>query len=132
MADQSFYGELPFMIRRQDTDDCGVVLLNLDPPCTNSRTYRSLVSSIEALFSPSITNQFSPEQQGKLINKLEVRWLPRRGYDSEGYPHTLLLNEKNAYAMLKLILLRQGTDIIEVTVETDEEKKNRLSDNRYR
>jgi hypothetical protein len=119
------------MIRRQDTNDCAVVLLDLDSPSTNSRTYQSLVSSIEVLFSPSITNRSSP-QQGKLINKLEVRWLPRRGYDSEGYPHTLLLNEKNAYAILKLILLRQGTDIIEVTVETDEEKKNRLSDNRYR
>jgi hypothetical protein len=43
----------------------------------------------------------------------------------------LLLNETNAHAILKLILLRQGTDIIKVTLETDEEKNNRLSHNRY-
>jgi hypothetical protein len=68
MADQAFYRELPFMIRRQDTDDCAVVRLDLDSPSTNSRTHQSLVSSIEVLFSPSITNRSSP-QQGKLIAK---------------------------------------------------------------
>jgi hypothetical protein len=131
MDNKTYYsGDTPFMIRRQDTGDCAVLLLNLDSPSTNPAAYRSLVSSIEDLFSQSITNR-SSARQGKLINKLEARWLPRRGYDSEGYPHTLLLNETNAHAILKLILLRQGTDIIEVTVETDEEKKNRLSHNRY-
>ena len=113
MDNKSFYGrDAPFMIRRQDTGDCVVLLLNLDSRSTNLTTYRSLVSSIED-FSLSIRHRCAAGQ-GKLINKLEARWLPRRS-ESEGYPHTLLLNDANAHAILKLILLGQGTDSIKVS-----------------
>jgi hypothetical protein len=81
----------PFMVRRQDTGDCAVLLLEFDTP-SNPRIYKSLVSRIEDLFYPEITNEYRARAaQGKLITKLEARRLPRRGYDSEGYPHTLLL-----------------------------------------
>ncbi|KAL5349574.1 hypothetical protein ACLOAV_005869 [Pseudogymnoascus australis] len=65
------------------------------------------------------------------ITKLEALWLPRRGYELEGYPQTFLLSEMNAQANLRLVYFRQGTDIIEATLETDEESNKRLSGKFY-
>ncbi|OBT38763.1 hypothetical protein VE00_10838 [Pseudogymnoascus sp. WSF 3629] len=113
----------PFMVRRQDTGECAVLMVEI----TNSGLlldYKSLSSNIERLFFPEIRHYYGRES-GSKITKIEARWLPRRGYESEGYPHTLLVDEKNAQAILRLILLRQGTDIIEVTLETDAEKDKR-------
>ena len=87
---------------------------------------QSLVSDNEQLF-PKTTSR-GPE---KKITKLEARWLPRRGYNLEGYPHTLLLIEKNASAVLRLILFKQGTYAIKVTLETDEEAASKLSRYQY-
>lgn len=88
------------------------------------------MSDIEQLFFPGTTGHCGRESERK-ITKLEARWLPRRGYDLEGYPRTLLLDEKNAQAILRVILFRRGTDIIEATLETDEEKNRRLSGKFY-
>jgi hypothetical protein len=92
----------------------------LNETSSQPRTYKSLVSDIEQLFSPG-------RKLERKITKIEARWLPRRGHDSEGYPHTLVVDEKNSQAISRLILFRQGTDIIEATLETDEEKDERPS-----
>jgi hypothetical protein len=44
-------------------------------------------------------------------------------------PHTLLVKEENAQLILRMVLLRQGTDILEATLESDEDMGKRL--NRY-
>jgi hypothetical protein len=117
----------PSIVRRQDTSEYTVLLLKFDTVLPfNEEIYESLASCIEKLFYPKNQNR---AEERKRITKLEACWLPRRSYDLEGFPQTILLDETNAYAILRLIVLRQGTDIIEVTLETDEEKKNKLSPN---
>lgn len=108
----------PFMVRRQDTGECAVLMVDIMSLSIHNGDYKSLLRNIEELFFPGIIRRFGCEP-GSKITKIEARWLPRRGYDSEGYPHTLLVDEKNANAILRLILLRQGTDIIEATLKTD-------------
>jgi hypothetical protein len=105
---------------------CGLLLKFNTVLSSNQEIYESLASCIEKLFYPK--NQNCAEER-KRITKLEACWLPRRGYDLEGFPRTLLLDKTNAYAILMLIVLWQGTDIIEVTLETDGEKKNKPSPN---
>lgn len=111
-----FGRELPFMVRRKDTSDSTILLVDLKMLNCDLHIYQFL-SYYTGL-------RFLGPRSEKEITKLEVRWLPRRG---DAYPDTLILDKTNAYTALKLILLRQGTDLIEVTVETDEEQKSRLS-----
>ena len=108
----------PFMVRRQDTGECAVLMVDIRSVGRLHDDYKTLLCNIEKLFFPETIHYYGREPGSRII-KIEARWLPRRGYDSEGYPHTLLVDEKNAQAILRLILLRQGTDIIEVTLETD-------------
>ena len=114
----------PFMVRRQDTNECAVLLFNIGQHAYP--VYDKLVSEVGILFSTRRScNGEWINDVSRRITKLEVRWLPRRGYDSEGFPHTLLLNDKNMAAMLRLMLLRRGTDIIEATIEDEEDKRER-------
>ena len=84
----------PFMVRRQDTGDCAVLMVGigddgiLNEAPSQPRTYRCLLSDIEQLFFPGTTGHYGCESERK-ITKLEARWLPRRCYDLEGYPHAL-------------------------------------------
>lgn len=84
----------PFMVRRQDTGNCAVLMVGigddgiLNEASSQPKTYTYLVSHIEQLFFPGTTGHYGREL-GRKITKLEARWLPRGGHESEGYPHTL-------------------------------------------
>lgn len=112
-------GKVPFMVRRKDTGECAVLLIHLSPSHLNLRI---LLRQIYTTFS---TNRYWGDQ--KMISKLEVCWLSRQGYHSEGYPQRLLFNNQNMIAILRLMLLRQGIDVIEATFETPEEMRKRGS-----
>lgn len=84
---------------------------------TSQYIYNDIAREVERVFRPQWNGPyFYHGEREKMIKKLEVRWLPRRGPDLEGYPCTLAIDENNACAVLKMILQRLGTDIIEVTM----------------
>lgn len=111
-------GQAPFMVRLQDTDACAIMMLGLNRINHDySFNYDQLVTSIGQLFPETRSHGNGHGwYASRKIAKLEARWLPRRGYESEGYPQTILLDQQNGRGILRMILLRQGTDIIEATL----------------
>jgi hypothetical protein len=51
--------------------------------------------------------------------------MPRHDFQG-GYPQRMVLEEGNVASVLRLMLLRQGRDVIEVTFETDLEWNERV------
>jgi hypothetical protein len=92
-----FDAHAPFMARLQDTDARAVVMVQLRGLKCNS--WFSCDDLIESIKSSIPETEVHPNRcegrQPREIAKLEARWLPRRGYESEGYPPTILVDEQN-------------------------------------
>jgi hypothetical protein len=112
----------PFMIRRVETGMCKVLLLPIKYSSTRSITHHEFTAQIIKLFLPPIENCcFLPRE----ITRLEVRWMPQHDFQG-GFPQKMVLEEGNVASVLRLMLLRQGRDVIEVTFETDLEWNERV------
>jgi hypothetical protein len=109
------------MARRQDTQECAILMIELyrfDVGYNDSQyVYDDINREVGRVFKRQGDRPYEGGL-GRRINKFEARWLPRRGPDLEGYPCTLAIDKTNACAVLKLMLQRQGSDIIEVTMGT--------------
>jgi hypothetical protein len=106
------------MVPFQGTDACDVVMVQLDGLNHNSWfSYDDLINSIQPFF-PETEIQPKPDngKQPREIAELEARWLPRRGHELEGYPPTNLIDEQNVRNVLRMIIFRRGTDVIEATL----------------
>lgn len=104
----------PFMVRRSHTGEPAVLLFRIGN--SSSDSYHNLLSEIDTLFSLHKISKVDTYE----ITKLEVHWL------SKGvFPHRQTLNEKNTMAILRLILLRQGRDVVEATIERKEEAQEK-------
>lgn len=62
----------PFMVRRQDTGECAVLMVNISNGGILHGDYKSLLCNIEKLFFPETIHCYRRKPGGK-ITKIEAR-----------------------------------------------------------
>lgn len=91
-----------------------------------STSQSDLFSSLESLISdsPNATDalhKYSKQQGAQRVKGVKVRWSgePR---EAKLWPSATIVTQKNIEAVLSLVALHGGKDVLEVEVEREEEK----------